>query len=50
MAEQEETDLTSEVVDTFDSTFEKGNLADTFSQVGEFAVDQAIKNDVLKDV
>ncbi len=51
MAEQEEIrDVTTEIVETFDNAFEKGNLIDTFSQVGEFAVDQAIKNDVLKDI
>lgn len=42
-------DITTEVVETFDNTFEEGNLFDTFSQVGEFAIDQAIQNDVLKD-
>lgn len=51
MVEQEETrDVTTEIVETFDNAFEKGNLIDTFSQAGEFAVDQAIKNDVLKDI
>ena len=43
-------DITTEVVETFDNTFEEGNLFDTFSQVGEFAIDQAIQNDVLKDL
>lgn len=51
MAEQEDMrDVTTGVVETFQNTFEKGNLVDTFSQVGEFAIDQAIKNDVLKDI
>lgn len=28
-------DITTEVVETFENTFEKGNLIDTFSQVGD---------------
>lgn len=43
-------DLTTSVVKSFDETMEKGNLVDTFSQVSEFAIDQAIKNDLLKDI
>ena len=51
MEEQEKIkDVTTEIVETFDYAFERENLIDTFSQVGEFAVDQAIKNDVLKDI
>lgn len=50
LSEQEQTDITNKVVESFDNSFEKGNLVDTFSQVGEFALDQAIKSDVLRDV
>lgn len=50
MGVQEQNDITTNVVASFDNTFENENLVDTFSQVGEFAIDQAIKNDVLKDV
>ncbi len=50
MGVQEQNDITTDVVTSFDNTFENENLVDTFSQVGEFAIDQAIKNDVLKDV
>ena len=50
MSEETQTDVTTDVVVSFDNSFEKGNLVDTFSQVGEFAIDQAIKNDMLKDV
>lgn len=50
MSEENQTDVTNDVVVSFDNSFEKGNLVDTFSQVGEFAIDQAIKNDMLKDV
>lgn len=50
MSEQEQTDITTDVVVSFNNSFEKGNLVDTFSQVGEFTIDQAIKNDVLRDV
>lgn len=49
MTEQEQNDITTDVVTSFDNTFENGNLVDTFSQLGEFTVDQAIKNDLLKD-
>lgn len=43
-------DQTTNVVESFDETLEKSNLLDTFSQVGEFAIDQAIQNDLLKDI
>ena len=43
-------DQTTSVVSSFDETLEKGNLVDTFSQVGEFAIDQAIQNNLLKDI
>ena len=43
-------DQTSLVVASFKQSFEKSNLVDTFSQVGEFAIDQAIKNELLRDV
>lgn len=43
-------DLTTSVVSSFNETLEKGNIVDTFSQVGEFAIDQAIQNDLLKDI
>ena len=42
-------DQTTNVVESFDETLEKSNLLNTFSQVGEFAIDQAIQNDLLKD-
>lgn len=43
-------DQTTNVVESFDETLEKSNLLNTFSQVGEFAIDQAIQNDLLKDI
>ena len=43
-------DITTEVVETFENTFEKGNLIDTFSQVGEYALDQASKIEAVKDI
>ena len=43
-------DQTTSVVASFDKTLETSNLVDTFSQVGEFAIDQAIQNDLLKDI
>lgn len=46
----QEQDKTTNVVESFDKTLETSNLADTFSQVGEFAIDQAIQNDLLKDI
>ena len=45
-----EHDKTTNVVESFDKTLETSNLVDTFSQVGEFAIDQAIQNDLLKDI
>ena len=50
MADIEITDQTGSVVESFDQTLEKSNLVDTFSQIGEFAIDQAIQNDLLKDI
>lgn len=50
MSEQEQTDVTTNVVVSFSNSFEKGNLIDTFLNMGEFALDQAINSDVLKDV
>ena len=47
---QNDEDKTLQVVESFDQTFENGNLVDTFSQIGEFALDQAIKNDLLRDI
>ena len=43
-------DQTMSVVSSFGQTLETGNLVDTFSRVGEFAIDQAIQNDLLKDI
>lgn len=50
MSEQEQTDITAEVLTSFSDSFENSNLIDTFSQIGEFAIDQAIKNDMLRDM
>ena len=50
MGELLQRDLTTEVVDSFENTFEKGNLIDTFSQVGEYALDQASKIEAVKDI
>ena len=51
MAEQKEiSDVTADIIEKFESTFENGNLVDTFSQIGEFTLDQAIQNDLLKDI
>lgn len=50
MSEQEQTDITAEVLTSFSDSFENSNLIDTFSQIGEFAIDQAIKNDMLRDI
>lgn len=46
----QEQDKTTNVVESFDKTLETSNLVDTFSQVGEFAIDQAIQNDLLKNI
>lgn len=43
-------DKTTSLVSSFNETLEKGNIVDTFSQVGEFAIDQAIQNNLLKDI
>lgn len=50
MKNVEITDQTMSVVESFNQTLEKSNLVDTFSQVGEYAIDQAIQNDLLKDI
>lgn len=50
LTQNQDADQTSAVVASFDQTIEKGNLVDAFSQVGEFAFDQGIKNDLLKDI
>lgn len=50
LSQNQDADQTSAVVASFDQILESGNLVDTFSQVGEFAIDQAIKNDLLKDI
>ena len=44
----QEQDKTKNVVKSFDKTLETSNLVDAFSQVGEFAIDQAIQIDLLK--
>lgn len=43
-------DWTTSVVSSFNETLEKGNFVDIFSQVGEFAIDQAIQDNLLKDI
>ena len=35
---------TNSAIESFDQTFEKNNLIDTFSQVGEVAIDTVINN------
>lgn len=44
------TDQTTTIIESFDQTLEKCNLVDTFSQVGEFGIDQAIQSNLLKDI
>ncbi len=41
---------TNSAIESFDQTFEKNNLIDTFSQVGEVAIDTVINNELLKDI
>lgn len=43
-------DKTSILIDAFDQSFEKNNLVDIFLQAGEFVIDQAIENNLLKDI
>ena len=43
-------DMTTQVVASFNQSFEKGDLVDTFSQIGEIAIDQVIGNPLLKEI